>query len=92
MQAQIAQTHTSTVIPRQGFHFAAWHATRLSRDVQSRRVELAKEVLLLREVLRPREVLLAREVLLLNEVLVPQEVMRPREALGSKHDEASSLT
>jgi len=84
-QAQIAQTHTSTGTPRQGFHSAAWHATRLSRDVLSRGVKLPKEVLLLREVSLPREVMQPREVSL------TREVMRPREVLESKHEEPSYL-
>ena len=85
MQARIAQTPTSTGTPRQGFHSAAWHATRLSRDVLSRGVKLPKEVLLLREVSLPREVMQPREVSL------TREVMRPREVLESKHEEPSYL-
>jgi len=62
VQARIAQTPTSTGTPRQGFHCAAWHATRLSRDVLSRGVKLHKEVLLPREVSLTREVMRPREV------------------------------
>jgi len=91
-QAQIAQTHTSTGTPRQGFHSAAWHATRLSRDVLSRGVKLPKEVLLLREVWLPREVMWPREVMQPREVSLTREVMRPREVLESKHEEPSYLT
>nr|CAB3492750.1 unnamed protein product [Digitaria exilis] len=57
---------------------SAWHATGLSRDIQSRRVELAKEVLL-REVRRPREMLLPRKAMRPREVPLLREVMRPRE-------------
>ena len=80
MQARIAQTPTSTGTPRQGFHCAAWHATRLSRDVLSRGVKLHKEVLL------PREVSLTREV------MQPREILLPRKVLESKHEEPSYLT
>jgi hypothetical protein len=80
VQAQIAQTPTSTGTRRQGFHSAAWHATRLSRDVLSRGVKLP------REVMRPREVSLTREV------MRPREILLPRKVLGSKHEEPSYLT
>lgn len=91
MWAQTAQTRTSTVTPRQGFRSAAWHATRLSRDVLSRVVKLPKEVLLPREVPLPREAARPREAMRPREVLLPREAMRPREVVGSKHDEPSYL-
>ena len=91
VQARIAQTHTSTGTPRQGFHSAAWHATRLSRDVLSRDV-LSRGVKLPKEVLLPREVSLTREVMGPREVMQPREILLPRKVLESKHEEPSYLT